>query len=251
MLPVVALALNGCAAAALPALAGGAMLRSGGSGDDQAITNPIEASKPSAELAATPAQDPEPGIFPAVKDEFASFASFARNQASLAKIDSATLSAVLLNPGMLDGKRAQCRDLPPAVVIDLDRDDESFGPTDAYKSPPSLAAELSALRESGIVIGWISAANIDHLGTLRYALSQSGLDPEGNDRLLLMEHPDERKQTRREEFAKTHCIVAIAGDTLADFDELFLFLNSPDAAKPLTTLVGEGWFITPLALTKQ
>ena len=227
------------------------MLRSGGSGDEQAVTSPIGANNPTTELAVTPAQPSEPGYFPPAKGEFASFAKFARNQASSARTNGETLSAILLNPGMLDGERAQCRDLPPAVVIDLDRDDESFGPTDAYRSPPSLAAELGALREAGIVIGWISAANIDHIGALRFALSQSRLDPQGNDRLLLMEHPGERKQTRRDEFAKTHCIVAIAGDTLADFDELFLFLNSPDAAKPLQTLVGDGWFITPLALAKQ
>ncbi|HAU21297.1 MAG TPA: hypothetical protein DCS24_01670 [Erythrobacter sp.] len=254
LLPVTALALNGCIAAALPALAGGAILNSGGSGSsstERTTANPVDKSSPLERGIAPSAVDAELGAHPALNEGFASFAQFAREKVTSVKIDRDERSAMLLNPGMLDGERARCNDLPPAVLIDLDDGDEAFALHDAYLSAPRLGSDLEGLRDSGIIVGWVSATNIDHIGAIRYALSQSGLDPAGNDQLLLMKHPDERKQTRREEFGKSHCIIAIAGDRLVDFDELFLFLINSDAAKPLEALVGDGWFITPLALTKQ
>jgi hypothetical protein len=258
IISLAALALSGCVAAALPALAGGTMMRSQSSRDAPATIEPASeaVATPPAPTMAQPATPPavpssEPGALELGAEEFSSFVSFARLRSTSVQRGDTNLSATLLNPGMLDGERARCGDLPPAVLIDLDRGEESFVPLDAYQSPPAFAAGLESLRANGIVVSWISAANIDQLGAIRYALSQAGLDPEGNDQLLLRQHSDERKQTRREEFSKSHCIIAIAGDTLADFDELFLFLTNPDAAKPVHALIGDGWFITPLALTKQ
>ena len=251
LLPIAALALGSCAAAALPALAGGAMLRSGSSGGGQGKAIPEEADQGDASLAFAPVPASGPAIGKPLSGEYASFARFARNKARSARIDPGTTSAVLRNPGMLDGERSQCGDFPAAVLIDLDDEGGVFEPHDAYQSPTDLSADLASLREAGISVAWISAAKIDQYGAVRYALMESGLDPAGNDQLLLIEHDDERKQTRREAFAKSHCIVAIAGDSMADFDELFLFLTNPDAATPLNAMVGDGWFITPLALTKR
>ena len=53
------------------------------------------------------------------------------------------------------------------------------------------------------------------------------------------------KQTRRDDFARAYCVVAMAGDERADFDELFAYLRDPTAALPLEKLVGQGWFIVP------
>jgi hypothetical protein len=251
LLTAAALALGGCAAAALPALAGGAMVRSGGSNTKQEATIPTATSQIEPQLAESSAQPASPSPSAGTIGAYSRFTSFARNRAFSAKIDFETPSAILRNPGMLDGERSHCGDLPPAILIDLDSEEEAFSPHDAYSVPPTLASELDELRQDDIAIAWISTANMDQYGTIRYALSKSGLDPDGGDHLLLIQHPDERKQTRRDIFAKSQCIVAIAGDSMADFDELFLFLTNPDAAKSLNAIVGDGWFITPLALTKQ
>ena len=84
---------------------------------------------------------------------------------------------------------------------------------------------------------------------MRRALRASGLDPAGRDELVLMRYPEERKQTRREDFAKQYCLVAIAGDDRADFDELFEYLKNPTAAGPLDALFGKGWFVIPRPLS--
>ena len=99
-----------------------------------------------------------------------------------------------------------------------------------------------------VEIFWISSLPAVQAGAVRRALGTSGLDPDGKDNLLLMRNADDRKQERRRELAGTHCIVAIAGDTRADFDELYAYLKDRDAAQPLEELVGAGWFLTPLPI---
>jgi len=203
-------------------------------------------------VAAEPASAEAEAVMSAqTSSGFARFADFVRAQAVSAKRNGSTPSATLVNPGMLDGERRQCGELPPAVLIDIDQEDEIFELHDAYSTPQDLPDVLDEIRDSGVVIGWVSGAGTEQFGTLRFALSQTGLDRTGNDQLLLLEYAGERKQTRRDAFSKSHCVLAIAGDTRADFDELFLYLKSSDAAQPLDAMIGDGWFITPQALTKQ
>ena len=82
-------------------------------------------------------------------------------------------------------------------------------------------------------------------GDLTAKLKSSGLDPDSADQLLLMRYPGDRKQTRRADLAKVSCIIAIAGDTRKDFDELFEYLVNPEAALALELLIGQGWFLIP------
>lgn len=42
--------------------------------------------------------------------------------------------------------------------------------------------------------------------------------------------------------------IAIAGDEPADFDELYSYLKSDDAALGLNEMFGAGWFLTPLPI---
>ena len=86
LLPVTALALNGCIAAALPALAGGAILNSGGSGSsstERTTANPVDKSSPLERGIAPSAVDAELGAHPALNEGFASFAQFARERGVL------------------------------------------------------------------------------------------------------------------------------------------------------------------------
>ena len=86
-------------------------------------------------------------------------------------------------------------------------------------------------------------------GDIRRTLVASGLDPAGRDELALLRYPDDRKQTRRADFAKEFCLVAIAGDDRGDFDELYQYIKDRDAAAPLDALIGNGWFLIPQPLT--
>ena len=167
-------------------------------------------------------------------------------------------SALLIDPSRLDARRTKCEAFgtgakrPPAVLIDLDDKNGIFDPTviaptydgDAY-------GHLSRLREAGVTIGWMSALTAADAGGIRKALQASGLDVEGRDELVLFRYPDDRKQTRRGEFGSAFCLIAIAGDDRADFDELYQYLLKPGGAISLEPLIGDGWFLLPTGLSMR
>jgi predicted secreted acid phosphatase len=158
---------------------------------------------------------------------------------------------VLLAPegiASLTARRRPCGGTEPAVIIDLDNGPAAFSPDSAGTPAPGLANALARLREAGVVVLWISGTDANRVNDVADALRRTGLDPTGRDPLLLALSEDDRKQTMREEANEDVCVVAIAGDRRADFDELFDYLRSPDAAAGLDALVGSGWFITPVPL---
>ncbi|MEL7445800.1 MAG: hypothetical protein AAGK02_08295 [Pseudomonadota bacterium] len=160
-------------------------------------------------------------------------------------------SALLRNPGALDGQRADCDAGLPTVLIDLDPADGLFAPDRVSRADQALVEQLATLRKQGISVAWISGHSADGAGKVRRALSLSGLDLRNEDALLLMRYPGDRKQTRRRELAETRCVLAIAGDTRADFDELYDYIRDTSAAAQLENLLGNGWFLTPLAFTQD
>jgi len=157
-------------------------------------------------------------------------------------------SALLAAPGSLSPLRTECSIRPPAVVVDLDPGEQVFDPAIDAAPNPALSQMLASLRLQEVEVFWISEITAVKAGAVRKALVDSGMDAQGRDQLLLMRRVGDRKQTRRRELAETHCLLAIAGDSRADFDELFLYLRDKSAAQPLEELIGEGWFLTPLPL---
>lgn len=279
-----ALMLQGCLAAAIPVIAGGALAtrdvareagRSTGpkaqtseptgevrvAGTASAATPPPSAAIPQSSATTDSAQDwrvseltelPAPtgaGVAAggSAPGTYNAFASYALAQAALAPKEAK--SAVLANPGSLDGKRVECRSQPRAVLIDLDPDGRMFALDGAIPSDPGIVAKLDQLRRQDVTIGWISSRLMIDAERIRDRLSASGLDPLGEDTLLLMNSFDERKQTRRAAFASDYCLIAIAGDTMSDFDELYDYLKNPDMATRLFALRNAGWFITPPPIT--
>ena len=158
-------------------------------------------------------------------------------------------SAMLASPGTLEPATQQCSVHPAALLIDLDPAAGVLDPATAIHADPRLAGMLAGLRGDGVTIAWASASTADRAGAVRRALVASGLDPAGRDELALLRYPEERKQTRREDFAREFCVVAIAGDDRRDFDELFQYLKDPSLATPLEPLIGAGWFLIPQPLT--
>lgn len=199
-----------------------------------------------AEIAA------QPGGAGAATADFSSydrFYGYALAQGSQPVAGAERQSAMLVDPGALSPQTRSCSIHPPAVLIDLDPATGMLDPASASQADPRLVATLAALRAQEIAVGWITSVTADRAGAVRRALVGSGLDPLGRDELVLLRYPEERKQTRREEFAKTFCVVAIAGDEQGDFDELFQYLKDPSRAGRLNTLVGKGWFLIPQPLS--
>ena len=266
-------ALSGCAAALVPLLAGGAALSGADRADESAA--PVSATRPaSVEVAlpgngepppappAAPAPAPAPAPVPVpvpipagtplaalqlttFDPAFARFAAFASAAVRGQDPDVLPLSALLADPVALDGARAPCLpDQTPMVVIDLDPAGGVFSPPTTITPLPEHAAALAELRDGGMAIAWISAASLTMTGPIRSALEGAGLDPRGQDLLALASDPSDRKQVLRERLGARACLLAIAGDERADFDERFRYLRNPSAGARLETLIGDGpWFL--------
>lgn len=257
-----ALSLQGCVAAAIPMIAGGAMLRTSTDGQEPGDAERAEAQRQAslaaqarlADMAETPVDRTGEVIVGgdltnfADGSAYADLINYARESAGGGPDGALPRSAVLRDPTALDGERAECNAAIPTLLIDLDPGDTAIAPSDDVAADPSLANGLAMLREQDIEIAWISTRSAADADQIRAALTQTGLDPEAEDRLLLMRYPGDRKQTRRDDLAKSGCIIAIAGDTRKDFDELFGYLVNPEAALGLELLIGDGWFLVPPAL---
>lgn len=225
----------------------------------------VPASEPTAQLAMTteaaaPAMIPPPPPPPApapvptpprplATGAFAELINYANRQQSRSAQNRA--SAVLADRASLQPDRAACNGSEATVLIDLDPDGDTFDPTLIERAAPGLPSALAQLRTAGVKIAWISANPVNQTGSIRDALNRSGLDIENADQLLLMRYPEDRKQTRREDLAANSCLVAIAGDTRTDFDELFEYLLNPQAAASLDPLMGNGWFLIPSPLALE
>lgn len=154
-------------------------------------------------------------------------------------------SALIADPASLNPEMRECGSLPLAVLIDLDPPGGLLPLGYASRANPALAEALPPLRTNGITIAWITNHPATAARSIRTLLAETGLDARGDDLLLVMRFATERKQARRTGLAETHCLMAIAGDERADFDELFDYLRDPALARPLDTLIGNGWFLTP------
>lgn len=309
--------LSGCVAAAIPLVAGGALVARGDSKDDSGAADagaeaetasiarvdiPVETAVPTTavrtqpvpepvgelpSLAGQPAPEGEPQSDPAQPESafetafadrvteadgtsaraapvrapttpgpreplslraYDALYAYVDAQAKRDPVEQPRDSALLSSPGLLRPDRTECSIRPPAVVIDLDPAEANFDPTVTPARNTMLGQMLGAMRQQEIAVYWISGLPAVEAGAVRRALAAAGLDPDGKDQLLLMRNGQDRKQERRRELARSHCVVAIAGDTRADFDELFAFLRDRNAAQPLEELVGAGWFLTPLPI---
>lgn len=175
------------------------------------------------------------------------FAAFALEQANALAAGGEVRSALLAQGGAagLQARKRPCTDREPAVIVDLDSGQGAFVPEDAAHAPADVTAEIARLREAGVVVLWISRLDADAVDRVAEALKTSGLDPTGRDPILLVRNEDERKQVLRERANDTTCVIAIAGDRRADFDELFDYLRDPEQATMYDSLLGSGWFMVP------
>lgn len=157
-------------------------------------------------------------------------------------------SALLENPASLQPTRAPCEADVPAVLIDLDPADGLMALEETAAPSPGFIAVLESFRRQGIAIAWITDREPTDAARIRERLLQTRLDPTGRDPLFVQRYPGEQKQARRRALLETHCILAIAGDNRADFDDLYIYLRDQTSAAGLEPMIGEGWFIIPTPL---
>lgn len=236
--------LGGCVAAvpvaASAVLAGKAVQKrhDGGERLGQADSTPAGAAMLVPEMKALPPPTGDTG--------YAAFVSYARDKAAARTPESEGDSVILAPDSRLtDPRFASCGPLAPAVIIDLDPGYATFAPDAPGTAEPGLPGQLASLRAVGVTVMWASLLPVDNAQAVYARLRDTGLDPAGIDRVLLMRPHDERKQTRRLAAARDWCVIAIAGDRDGDFDELFDYLRNPDYAAPLAFLKNAGWFIAP------
>lgn len=194
--------------------------------------------------------------------------------------DKTQVRSVVLAPGStLDNPRFElCGKRPMAVVLDIDetallnlgyeRDEAIRGGSydaarwtrweqtgaDKVEAVPGAAEALAAARREGFTVIFNSNRSVGTAAQTRAALEHAGLGPADLfDTLWLRgEGEPSGKDPRRARIAQRFCIVAMAGDQLGDFSDLF---NAPDAAVRarrnsvggtlLAPLWGAGWFMLP------
>lgn len=260
--------LSGCVAfAAMPVLAGSAMFAGGNVKIRSATKRPKHASLLAPVAPAPLAGErtagmpvaagggvvlttltalPPPDAVRDAADPWQQFAAYAADRAARLADGAAGQSVLLRQGSQLALPRMQdCAAKVPAVVIDLDSGTDLFAPRQGLSAHPGLAERLAKIREAGAVVLWVTGLPAARVGEVAEVLRQSGLDPAGNDPLLLARSADDRKQVLREEANKDVCVIAIAGDRKGDFDELFDYLRDPRSGDSLDYLLGAGWFLVP------
>ena len=253
-----ALLLSGCVAAVIPLAAAGAIARKKAKSakrSPEPVSETTAAAKPATAAAQAPKPD-NPSQETLIDGAYGPFIRFALTQTNLRQTGYAVNSVALASPVVLEKPAFMaCGDMPPAIIIDLDVSEAGSGEDAALGLPKAmeldikgLAAGLERLRGAGISVIWMSERSVEEQDGLLEALKASGLVSGDGDTLYLSGSGDYRKQTRRIEAASKSCIIAMAGDRKADFDELFDYLRQPEAAFRLDPLIDAGWFLTPAPL---
>lgn len=270
VLALVASQLGGCVAAALvPIAASGALAKrtvdAGRRVTPVVVVGAGSAIPEPADLPTTPAHaSPEPAwpepaltasvagpalLTPAPADDgYAAMAAFVMAASERRKPGVIRKSALLDQKTLVSlPKMVDCTDQRGALVIDLDPGEKPFDLTNPPSPAPHLAQYLRTIRGTGTAVLWIATLPESASKDIATILRATGLDPLGIDRTLLLARNETRKQQILNRADTDWCVLAIAGDRQADFDEVFDYLRNPDGpvALALEQHIGAGWFLVP------
>ncbi|RSV14504.1 acid phosphatase [Sphingomonas sp. ABOLF] len=190
------------------------------------------------------------------------------------------VASVVLAPGssLASPHFVECGAKPLAIVLDIDEtvllnlgyeaDEAARGlsyddarwrrweATGAGKVDPVPGAveAISAARRAGVAVVYISNRTAANAPATARALEGAGLGKAvpGETLLLKEEGAGSGKDARRAQVAETHCVVALVGDQLGDFSDLFSAPGMTPAARraaadgvQIEPLWGAGWFMLP------
>ena len=168
-----------------------------------------------------------------------------------------------------------CGDRPLAVVLDADEtaiqnlgyeyDEAASGRSydqarwdrwertgaDKVLAIPGAAEALDAVRKAGVTVVFITNRKAANAAFTEQALSNAGLGPARHGETLFLQGDDalgSGKDGRRARVAARYCVVAMAGDQLGDFSDLFNAKGLPvaerrRAAASFGAKWGAGWFM--------
>jgi 5'-nucleotidase (lipoprotein e(P4) family) len=116
---------------------------------------------------------------------------------------------------------------------------------------PGAAEALGAIRQAGVTIVFISNRMARNAASTVAALNQAGLGPVRHGETLFLQGDDNLgsgKDGRRATVAARFCVVAMAGDQLGDFSDLFnakgpSVAERRRAAADFADKWGAGWFM--------
>lgn len=190
------------------------------------------------------------------------------------------VDSVVLAPGATLDKPSfvPCGDKPFAVVLDVDetvllnlgaqydatvhpgpfdpRRWEAWERTGAAKvtATPGAVRALGQFRFAEVAVVFNTNRNAPNAAGTEAALNGAGVGPAKHGETLFMAGDDatgSRKDGRRATIAAKFCVIAMAGDQLGDFSDLFNKESSPMARRTRTIapaingLWGTGWFVQP------
>ncbi len=195
--------------------------------------------------------------------------------------DKSQIRSVVLSPGstLETPKFDLCGKRPLAIVLDVDetallnigfeadsaaRGGAPYDPTrwsrfeqtgsDKVVAVPGAAEALAAARREGITVVFNSNRSAASAAQTQAAIEGAGLGPAALFDTLWLKGEGEPsgKDARRHQIARRYCVVAMAGDQLGDFSDLF---NAPQLSvrarrnsageTMVAQLWGAGWFMLP------
>ncbi|MGB5725452.1 MAG: hypothetical protein WBM39_13665 [Parasphingorhabdus sp.] len=179
---------------------------------------------------------------------YAGFATHALKQAARLEAGEGVKSVVLVpRVDIFKPETMGCVGKPLAVAIDLDdTTGRDWTKAETLYRQNGLVEALMSLRAAEISVIWMSDHPVAASDRISAILDEAGFSQsEADDFLFLDRGGDDRKQVRRWDAARNYCIVAMAGDDRADFDELYAYLRDPDGAITLEQMFDNGWFLAP------
>jgi predicted secreted acid phosphatase len=179
-------------------------------------------------------------------------------------------SVILADGASLDAPTyVPCDDKPLAVVLDVDETvvlntglmrqrapgNASEGPADYSVRPvPGAVEAIGSLRAAGITVIYNTNRPASMSDSTIATLASIGLDKPVHGKTLFLSGEDgmgANKDGRRGKIAARWCVVAMAGDQLGDFSQLFEQIGSVAARReatlndPIARNWGHGWFVLP------
>lgn len=144
----------------------------------------------------------------------------------------------------------------PMAAARFDRFEETGG--DAVVPTPGAKDALDRLRALGVTVIFNTNRSAAHAAATAAAIEHAGLGPATHGGTLFLRGDDatgSRKDGRRATIAQRFCVVAMAGDQLGDFSDLFNGAGGPrpapaarrqmTALPAVAALWGHGWFVMP------
>ena len=188
--------------------------------------------------------------------------------------------SVVLAPGatLADPRWVACGTKPKAAVFDVDEtvllnlgfeSNDAAHPApynqktwdrwertdvDKVAAQPGAVAALAALRRMGVTVIFNTNRSAANAAATTAAIDGVGLGPAVHGETLFLAGDDamgSRKDGRRTRIAARYCVVAMGGDQLGDFSDLFNAALPPAhrratvMAGPVAARFGAGWFAFP------